>query len=194
MYKQYKLEFKLNNMLMHNAQTCDPTNKYAIEMKKISSKRKKVDSDYFDLANLEYRAGLYVNNDQEVIIPSRIFEANVLEGARKSKQGKDSLASVFCEQDAVISYDGGPLTIEQLLESEKHRSVMPVRVQRARVMRCRPYFENVTGTTVFALDTTVSQASDLERWIKAALELAGIGDLRPRYGRGRILSFTEIKD
>jgi hypothetical protein len=74
-------------LVMHNGQTADPLNKYAKMLKAVSSKRKKTEADYEELARIEFFAGLYMDQN-EPAIPARLLEAAVVEGARKSKSGK----------------------------------------------------------------------------------------------------------
>jgi len=60
-YSQYEVELSGDSLIMHNGQTADPLNPFSKAMKEISSKRKKTDTDYEAMANIEYRAGLYLN-------------------------------------------------------------------------------------------------------------------------------------
>ena len=126
-------------LIMHNGQTADPLNKFAKLMKPVSGKQKKTDADYEELARIEFIAGLYMNEDGPVI-PARLIEAVVVEGARKSKTGKQVQAGVIVEKHAPLIYDG-PRTPKELFEDERFRLVTPVRVGQVRVMRTRPIFE-----------------------------------------------------
>lgn len=192
MYRQYKVALEIPTFVSHNGQTADPVNRYAKAMKEISGKRKKTDADYEALARIEFEAGLYLNKDRQVIIPGRLFEALIAEGAKKSKEGKIALSSTFVDSDSLISYDGGPLTVEQLLESEEHRLAVPVRVNQARVVRTRPIFTNVRAEFIVSLQTEVGNASQLQRWVTDGMNLVGLGDWRPRHGRGIVTEFVEI--
>ena len=193
MYRNFIAKISLATLIMHNGQTSDPLNAYAKSMKQISSKRKKTDADFDALARIEYESGLYLDAERRVVIPGRIFEAVVCEGAKKSKEGKSALAGVFVESDGLIEYDGGPLSVEKLLDSERHRLAVPVRVGQARVVRTRPIFRNVTAEFVIALEDTVANEASLRRWIVDALTLVGIGDWRPRHGRGTLTKFEEVR-
>jgi hypothetical protein len=162
-------------------------------MKEISGKRKKTDADHEQLALIEYEAGLYLDSKKQVIIPGRIFEAAIAEGAKIAKEGKLCLSSVIVENDAVITYDGGPLSLDELKVSDDHRLVVPVRVGQARIMRTRPMFANVEAKFVVSLATEIANPAQLKRWIEDCLNLKGLGDWRPRYGRGYLLAFEEMK-
>lgn len=192
MYKQYQVKLEIPSLITHNAQTADPLNPFTKAIKQITSNRKKTDADLEKLAKLEYEAGLYLNKDRQVTIPGRVFEAVIHAGAKKSKEGKDALASVFVDNDAVFEYDGGPMTVEELIESDDHRLVVPVRVNTAKVMRTRPIFKNVKAEFLVSLQTEVANPTQLENWIGDAMNLVGIGDWRPRHGRGVVTSFMQV--
>ena len=81
-----------NQILLHNGQTADPRNRYAKDMKAISSKRKKVDADFDQMARIEWFAGLYVGDYQKdgntyatTTIPAHVIEGTIIGGAKKSK-------------------------------------------------------------------------------------------------------------
>ena len=189
----FQTEIELANLILHSSQLADPTNRFAIAMKEISKIRSKTDADYKKLADLEFTGSLYVNRQNQIILPGRLFEAAIHEGAKISREGKKALASVIVENDPVISYDGGPLSVEELLKSEQHRLVVAVRVQQAKVMRTRPIFENVKAKFIVSFDDGLSDAKSLKNWIETALNQKGIGDWRPRHGRGILTKFEEIK-
>lgn len=92
-------------LIMHNGQTADPLNKYAKAMKEVSGKRKKTEADYIKLAEIEFKAGLYMNVEGPVV-PSQMIEATILAGARKSKLGKLAQAGIIVEKHASLIYDG----------------------------------------------------------------------------------------
>jgi len=191
MYKEYDAEINLPRVLMHNAQTANPLNEFAKALKAISGKRNKTEADHLAMARIEYEAGLYLNAKREVIIPGRVFEACIAEGAKKSKEGKVALSTTIVENDAVITYDGCPLTVEELLESEDHKLVVPVKVGMAKIMRTRPLFHNVSAVFTVSLQTELANPGQLERWITDCLNQVGVGDWRPRYGRGTLDNFAE---
>lgn len=100
-------------------------------LKSVSGKRKKTEADHEEMARIEFVAGLYMNEDGPVI-PARLLEAAVVEGARKSKLGKKVQAGVIVEKHATLIYDG-PRTAKELFKNERFRLAVPVRVGRVRV-------------------------------------------------------------
>lgn len=192
MYKRFTIGVHLPDMIMHNGQTADPLNTYAKGMKAITSNKKKTEADIEALAKIEYEAGLYLNKQREVIIPGRLFEAMIAEGARKTKDGKTALSTTFVDNDAVIEYDGGPLTVEQLMMSDAHRLTVPVKLKGSRIIRTRPIFHNVRAEFFVSLQTELANESQLRRWVQDGLNQVGLGDWRPRHGRGYVEKFEEI--
>jgi hypothetical protein len=193
MYAQFDVSFSLSSFISHSGQTADPLNRYAKALKEVSSKRKKTEADFEQLAKIEFEAGLYLNKAGQVIIPGRVIEAALAEGAKKSREGKAALSSTFVDNDPVIEYDGGPLSLQELLLSEEHRLAVPVRVGTARVVRTRPIFHNVRGTFRVSLETSLANEAQLRRWIDDALNQVGIGDWRPRHGRGEVTNFVRVE-
>lgn len=192
-YSRFDVEIAIPTLIMHNARLANPLDTYTKRIKEISSKRKKVDADFAALADLEYEGSLYLDQTgTKVVIPGRVFEAAIAEGARKSKEGKQALSGLFVDNDAEITYEGGPLTVKELVASPAHRLVVGVKVQKNRVQRTRPLFKDVRAKFTVSLDLSVANAKSLQTWIEAAITQAGIGDWRPRYGRGALVSFEAV--
>lgn len=192
-YKQYEVELAGDSLIMHNGRTSNPLDPFAKAMKEISSKRKKTDADLEALSNIEYKAGLYTDEKNRVIIPSRVLESVLVEGAKKSKEGKLALSGMFVDTDAILSYAGGNMTIDQLTESPDHRLCVAVRVGMAKVMRTRPHFKDWSCKFRVSINENVANESQLKRWVEDAGGLVGIGDWRPRHGRYEVLSFAAVK-
>jgi len=178
---------------MHNGQTADPLNPFSKAMKEISSKRKKTDSDYEAMANIEYRAGLYLSKKNELIIPSRVLESVLVEGAKKSKEGKLALSGMFVDTDALLDYEGAPMSVDELVASEDHRICVAVRVGMAKVMRTRPHLKNWSAKFKVSLNSDVANEAQLKRWVEDAGAYVGVGDWRPRHGRYEVKKFAAVK-
>ena len=192
-YKQYEVELEGDSLIMHNGQTADPLNPFSKAMKEISGKRKKTDSDYEAMADIEYRAGLYLNKKNEVIIPSRVLESVLVEGAKKSKEGKLALSGMFVDTDAEFSFDGDDMSINELVNSEDHRLCVAVRVGMAKVMRTRPHFKNWKARFKVSVNTDVANEAQLKRWLEDAGSYVGVGDWRPRHGRYEVKKFAAVR-
>lgn len=168
-------------MLMHNGQTADPTNKWAKAMKQISSKRKKTDADYEELARLEFHAGLYMNGGGP-IIPAQNIDAMLIAAAKKSREGTIAKAGAFCPEHARLEYEG-PRTAEELWENEDFRKVAIVRIQSNRIARTRPIFHDWTATVKVQWEDTVTNLARVDEWMVVAGTQIGLGDWRPQHGR-----------
>lgn len=182
MYKTFKTRVVgIAPLIMHNGQTADPLNKYSKRIKEISGKRKKTEADYEKMAEIEFKAGLYMDEDGP-IIPGVMIEACLLVGARKSKNGRLAQAGIIVEKNAKLEYDG-PRTEEGLVNDENFRRVDPVRVGTSKVMRTRPWFRNWSVELEVLYLADVINERDLISAIRDAGSYAGFGDWRPRYGR-----------
>ena len=176
-------------MIVHNGQTADPLNKWAKAMKVVSGKRSKTDSDYLELARLEFFAGLYLGPSGPVI-PARNIDSLLLSAAKKLREGPLAKSGVFCQKDAVMEYDG-PRTAEELWADERFRHVAIVRVQTARIARTRPVFESWAATVAVQYEDSIVNAAQVDRWMQIAGPQCGLGDWRPQHGR---FSATRVND
>lgn len=129
----------ISPLLMHNGQTADPLNKFSKQMKAITGKRKKTEEDYAEMSKIEWHAGLYVDKDGDLIIPSTLIEASIQDGAKKSKLGKAFKSAVFINDDAKLDI-GTKKKASELWGDDQYRDVRGVRVGQSRVMRTRPVF------------------------------------------------------
>lgn len=172
-------------LIMHNGQLADPLNSFSRQLKEVTSKRKKTDSDHEEMARIEFEGGLYWDDKEGPHMPSDCLEACIQAGAKKSRIGKDVAAAVFVQDDVVpLKYDG-PRKIEALWK-DRERFVMrkACKVSTSKVMRTRPMFP--TGWSIaFTLefDESIINAAALQRAMVDAGALIGLCDWRPRFGR-----------
>lgn len=189
-YEQFRVKISGDVLLLHNGQLADPLNKFAKAMKAVSGRRNKTESDYEQMAQLEYEGSLYLDKGK-VVVDSRVLEAAICVGAKKSKEGKLALSSVFVDTPGALSYAGGPLSVEELVKSEAHRLTVAVRVQNSRVMRTRPMFRDWSAEFKVSLLADIASEEQLSKWLADAGSLTGIGDYRPRYGRFTVTEFEK---
>jgi hypothetical protein len=171
-------------LLMHNVRLANPGDAVAMELKKVSAKQKKTDSDYTRMSDIEFRGGLYLNGDLRIIIPAKCIEAAIYEAAGKIiRSGKKLFkSSVFVFEDSILGYDG-PKDPEKLAEDQRFYSVEPVVIQRKRIMRTRPIFRTWTAETVVTFFPESVNESQVNDAIEYAGRMVGLCDWRPRYGR-----------
>lgn len=195
-YRFYRVSLQgLSPLVMHNGQLADPLNEFSKAIKSVSSKRKKTDADLAQLADVEWRGGLYVNADGRPVIPSRVLEATIAKGATRSKEGKQALSGMFVETDGVLTFANDGKSVDEMCADPFFRLTVGVRVGQARVMRTRPIFHDwAVSFEVSASTEVVADKATLHRWLTDAGAFIGLCDYRPRYGRFAVTKFEEIKN
>jgi hypothetical protein len=169
-------------MIHHNGQLADPLNKYTRALKEITSKRKKTDEDYEEMQRVEWYGSLYIDDKGEPCITGDMIEAWAIEGAKKSKLGKQARAAMFCEVDSFPLQYEGTRDPHEMWASRKFRDYRGVKVQQSRVMRCRPIFRNWTTRIELTYNLSLLKTSELKKALEDAGQW-GLGDYRPRFGR-----------
>lgn len=186
MYEKLTLKIRgVAPLLMHNGRLADPLNSHAKAMKKISGKRKKTEADFAELSRLEWYGSLYVHNGKPCI-PGELFEAALVEGAKKSKRGQQAKAAIICDGFYSLEYDG-PRDPDKLWQDENFRLVAGVRIQRNRVMRTRPIFRNWSAEIGIEYMPTMLDETEIKDIATTTGQVVGLGDWRPRFGRFEIV-------
>ena len=182
--KTIKCEFHgLSPMIMHSCQCVNPLHPISLEMKKITSKRKKTEEDIIKLSDLEWEAGLYWNKDVGVYVPAENIEATIREAAKSKKLGKH-FQKGFMVQDMMVPMDiGENLTKEEMCADARFRDVRPMKVQQARVLRTRPRFNMWNITFTAAYDENILNFDDVVNAIEYGGQYVGLCDSRPKYGK-----------
>ena len=184
--KSQQIDFRVTGiapLLMHNVQLADPTAEITKAIKAVSGKRKKTDSDLEDLARLEWSGSLYVQKNR-VILPGKWIIAALIEGAKKSRMGKQFEYGVFVDDAYELDFPDKDKPIKSLYDSGNGYVFKEiVRVKTDRILRCRPKFDTWgADIRVYYYPDTVNRDS-----VISAFEIAGyssgLGDWRPRFGR-----------
>lgn len=192
-YRFYDIEITgIAPMLCHNGQLADPLNEFTKKLKEVSKKRLKTEADFERMAEIEFHAGFYVDQDGKPTIDGRVIEAVVHAGAKKSKEGKTALAAMFVEPGIDFKF-AGPKTVEARWKKKDCRLTIGVRVGQAKIMRTRPIFNDWKLRFTVSVIANQIDGSQLEQWLKDAGMLVGLCDWRPRYGRFALTSFVEQK-
>ncbi len=185
-----EIEFKIEGvspLLMHNGQLANPLNPLVKQMKAVTGKRKKTDDDHAELSRLEFRAGLYLSAAGQVEIPSEILESCLVEGAKKSKLGKQFKSAIAIYENSPLDY-GEKLTVDQLWErSEEFADVRGVKVGTSRVMRTRPIFRNWKLTFKVSFNPELLNPEQIVLAVQDAGTQVGLCDYRPKFGRFHIV-------
>ena len=195
-----KISFKADGVspvILHNGQLADPLCIYTQKIKEVSGRRPKTEADFEEMAELEFKGGLYTssfNGDQRVVIPGRLLKA-ALAGkggaARKEKLGMRAGVGVIPEYTYILKYEG-PTDPNELWKVEGFRFRIGVRVGQATIMRTRPIFElrwSFEGYVEFNHD--FCDKAQVKRWLRVAGHEVGLGEWRP--GKGGIYGRFEVE-
>ena len=170
-------------LLMHNGQMADPTNPMTRELKEFTKKKGKTDADHAEIKMLEWMAGLYRDDNGKIAITEDMLLGCVIGGARAAKKGKQAQAGILGAQPFFPLKFKGPADPVDLFKTGKFCDYRLVVVNRMRIMRARPRFNQ------WSVDVELHYEDSMlnEREVLAALTTAGtsvgLGDFRPRFGR-----------
>jgi len=173
-------------LIVSNGIGADPTFHLNQEKSKITSKRKKVDADLAAINKLDYMTCLYVNDKGEPIIPAMNINFMLIDGAKKSKDGKIAKAGVFVEKNAVLDYVG-PKTVEAMYADPNFVFRVGVPQQGKRIYKVRPILHTWKADIEVVYDDDLLDERQLREWLVAAGKSNGIGTFRPRFGRFKVL-------
>ena len=168
-------------LILHNNQTVDPQNYYAIEAAKVRNKKPKTDADLARLAEIDFMSALYLQDDK-VILPTKVLGAAFIAGAKKDRQGPGAKAGAFFTDHAMLEY-GEDLAPEELFTCGRYTSREIVKVQQSSVVRVRPIFHKWGATVKMIFDPEVIDESTIQRAWERAGHVCGVGDWRPQHGR-----------
>ena len=171
-------------MLMHSDRLCNPMAAETKAHKELTSKRKKTDEDFENIAKSEWLSSLYYNEVDGIFIPIQNIRKSLIEGARLNKLGKGiERGVVFMSMNAKLKYDG-PKDLEKLWESGKFTDCRSVVVSRARLMRYRPIFLEWSTDEIELLynEDVVNPSDIINSWVNAG-RMIGLGDYRPLFGK-----------
>ena len=177
----------ISPLLMHNGQLANPLNPLVKQMKALTGQRKKTDEVHLELSRLEFRAGLYVSASGMVEIPAELLESCLIEGAKKSKLGKQFKSAIAIMENSPLDY-GEKLTVDQLWErNEEFADVRGVKVGTSRVMRTRPIFRTWRLSFDVHFNADLVNPEQIQLAVEDAGAQVGLCDYRPKFGRFQIV-------
>lgn len=186
-------------LLLHNpANLADKSSPIAKAIREITDKKGKnrTDSDDAELQRLEHLGGLYLNEDDRVVIPGENIEGMLLAAAKAFRMGPKAKAGCFCEDNFLLSYKG-PKKPDELFKARdaKGRQTFVDRrfvvVDRKRIMRTRPRFDSWSLSFQVTYATDVLSPGDIAKWVAHAGRLIGLCDSRPKFGRFKVVDGAE---
>ena len=199
MLKEYTIELKgLAPIIMHNGaaglDSQAPANiEKALLTKKKGANRTGVENAR--IRELECEIALYLDAHGRPTIPEAAIRSCIETAARKLKQGPQVREGLIVQKVTAFKYDESVYgtTLDDLCK--KTQFVVPVVVQRARILRTRAKFDEWAVTFVVEVDDELVDRAQLESWLDIAGRRIGLCDWRPEksghYGRFETVSTTE---
>ncbi len=169
-------------LLMHNERLADPLDEWTRKLAAVTGKRKKTDADHMEIGRIEFNGGLYTNGNGPCLPGWNILRC-LQDGATRSKRGRDVLRGVYPGAETADVIYEGPREVDALWKNGTFHLRKTVGVQRSRTMRTRPLFTEWQVALPITVDPTVFDLDSLRPIWRDAGVYAGIGDMRPVYGR-----------
>jgi len=175
-------------MLMHNGRLANPLDEHsiavsdAVKAAKKGKTRKAWDEAYY----AEFLGGLYFDEVNGPCLPGELLEAVIVEGAKRTKQGKQAKAAIIVDGNFALAYKG-PRNPEGMWKAKLYRT-QSVKVIQSRVMRTRPCFEDWACEFDVDYNPQLVSKKDITAFLSTAGREVGLGDRRPRYGRFEVRS------
>lgn len=170
-------------LIMHSCKCVNPLHPISIEMKKYTSKKNKTEEDLIKISDLEWEAGVYWEDSIGVYVPSENVEATIINGAKAMKKGKD--IQRYCSvTDLIIPLNyRETLSKDELIKDMRYRDVRVMTVQRSRVIRTRPRFNQWEISFNLQYDEEKIDRDTIVQAIEYAGNYVGLCDSRPKYGK-----------
>lgn len=135
-----------------------------------------------ELARLEFYGSMYTNGNSEIVLPAEVIEATINGGARKFKEGMLAKSGLAVMEHSKLIFEG-PQEVKEMWEDGRFTFQKMVVVQRNRILRTRPKFDDWSAEIEINYEDTVCEESQIYKWLIKAGEVVGCCDWRPRYGR-----------
>jgi hypothetical protein len=180
-------------LLVHSERLANPRDLATRKLKELTSRNRgknKTDELGDQIAEAEWRASMYVDDRGEPCMPSDNILACLKEGGRKTKQGKQILAAVFCEVPSFSLIYDGPRDLDSLWADGRFFDYRAVGVQGKRVMRARPCWKDWALEITLKFDDELVSPDDMIAILATAGSQVGLCEKRPQLGR---FAVTEIE-
>lgn len=180
------LKFKIKGvcpLLEHDDKTANPFNDFSRRLKAISSKRKKTEDDLLAMARIEWESALYYTPKEGYFMKAECFEGAFYEAAKTKKLGKTFKEAVRIPDNPAFHFKHEKLTPEKLFQKEEYKDFRTVKIQRAKVLRCRPIFNEWGCEVNIWYEETRLNEQEIIDVVNYAGRYIGLCDYRPKYGR-----------
>lgn len=170
-------------LIMHSCQCVNPLHPIARELKKYTSKKNKTEEDLIKISDLEWESGAYWKDGIGLYMPAENVEATIKNGAKANKKGKDIEKYVSVTDLYIPFFYGENLTKEELIANYDYRDTRIMTVQRAKVLRTRPRFDQWHLIFNLMYDDTKIDIDTIVNAMEYAGSYVGLCDSRPKYGK-----------
>lgn len=176
--------------LMHNGIMADPTAKMARALKELTSKRKKTDEDYDEIAKTELLGGLFLDGNGDLCWPAANIRAMLRDAGKSYKLGKEITQSVLVPYDSPLDYKG-PDDVEDFWDAGMYDQRL-VKVGTSKTLRTRPKIDKWSCEFRVLVDHEFLNENDFRRVVEIAGYRVGLGDYRPQFGRFEMVDFARL--
>lgn len=177
-------------LMMHADTFANPLHPATRAHKALTSKRKKTDEDYEEIARSEFIGGCYWSKEEGFYIPGQNFDAAFIAGAKLSKLGVHWKRGAVVVTDRTKLLFDGPKTPSALWEDPRFIDCRGVKVGMSKLMRYRPIFSEWSALLEVAVNDEVLNPDEAKKAISDAGRLIGVCEYRPRFGRFEV-AFNE---
>lgn len=178
--KEIKLKITgLSPLLMHSDRMSNPLDAITKAHKVLTSKRKKTDEDHVAIAKSEWMGSLYHDPKQGLFLPSQNVMSSIRGGAKLNKLGTQFGRAALCLEERLTLATQLPKDLNAAWEMGQFTDARSVVVQRARLMRYRPRFDQWSTTITIHYAPDVLDKAQIIQAAENAGRLIGIGDFRP---------------
>ena len=197
--KTIKVEIKgMTPLLLHNPRLANPLDPESKKHKEVSKKRVKSDDDHEWLLHHNWEMGFYLDKDEDVIIPSHMLEACIVNGAKDFKKGTQFKSTFMVLSDAKLKHSetGKVFSMQQMYKNrDQFMDVRPVKLKGSTTLMCaRPKLESWSlGFEASYMEEAINLA-EVQQAIENGGKYKAIGDYRPKFGRFEIVAITENKE
>ena len=185
--KNLKVTWKgITPLIMHSCKTVNPLHPIAKEMRKLNDKprgQKLTEEELERLSDLEWEAGAYWQDGIGLYIPGENIEATIRNGAKANRKGTDIQKYVNITEPFIPFYYGENLTKEELIKDYRYRDTRIMTVQRSRIVRTRPRFNQWHIVFKLSYDETKIDFDTIVNAMEYSGSFVGLCDSRPKYGR-----------
>ena len=179
-------------LLMHRPRLADPFDPLYDEYKAVSKKRAKTKDDHRALADIEWEASVYTNDDGRPHVPAFCLHACIRDGGTFAKLGKKIRETTTIVGEPQFTYEG-PKKLAALRDNPAFRLRKFLKVQRQGVIRTWPQFAQWGLTFDLAFPEELFDANELQLCVERAGKFKGLLESRDRgYGRFDIAAVEAV--